>query len=144
MSASPPQTEIPAGVDGFRAWFEAAGDRTQRWPLTDVIYKAPDGSLLTVRHDMEELGKRSSEAWKELFESRAHTQAWPYGSGVWGKRELVCPMVDDDNIVGFQRRNGVGAESAGQRDAVIDRKLAVGKLACHGRRCRQPDQSEGK
>jgi threonine synthase len=24
---------------------------------------------------------------------------WPYGSAVWGKKEMVCPAVDDDNVV---------------------------------------------
>jgi len=24
---------------------------------------------------------------------------WPYGSGVWGKKEFVCPDIADDNIV---------------------------------------------
>ncbi|MBT5632024.1 MAG: threonine synthase, partial [Nitrospina sp.] len=33
------------------------------------------------------------------FESRYRRNEWPYGSAVWGKRELVCPNVEDDNIV---------------------------------------------
>ena len=24
---------------------------------------------------------------------------YPYGSGVWGKKELVCPNIDDENII---------------------------------------------
>jgi threonine synthase len=30
---------------------------------------------------------------------RYRKNAWPYGSGVWGKKEWVCPYVEDDNIV---------------------------------------------
>ncbi|NNL67858.1 MAG: threonine synthase, partial [Myxococcales bacterium] len=37
--------------------------------------------------------------WKALFEERAHKTEWPYGSGVWGKKEWVCPEVDNENVV---------------------------------------------
>ena len=83
----------------YAAWFECASGAPGRWPLTDVIYRGPDGSLLTVRHDMASLKQRSPEAWRALLDGRAHTTDWPYGSGVWGKKELVCPIVEDDNIV---------------------------------------------
>jgi threonine synthase len=90
-----------------RAWFEPfEGDRTRRWPLTEVIYRDPaTGGLLTVKHDMERLKRRSPEQWRALFEERSHTTVWPYGSGVWGKRELVCPEVADDNIVSMYEGN---------------------------------------
>ena len=45
------------------------------------------------------LKKQSSEEWRDLFDSRYRLNIWPYGSSVWGKRELVCPNVDDENIV---------------------------------------------
>jgi threonine synthase len=84
------------------AWFEAfEGGSGRRWPLTEVIYRDPEtGGLLTVRHDMERLKRLHTPAqWKRLFEERSHTTTWPYGSGVWGKRELVCPVVAEDNVV---------------------------------------------
>jgi threonine synthase len=34
-----------------------------------------------------------------LFDDRYKRTAWPYGSGVWGKREWVAPDVPDDAIV---------------------------------------------
>ena len=34
-----------------------------------------------------------------LFDDRYKRTAWPYGSGVWGKKEWVCPEVRDDNVV---------------------------------------------
>ena len=39
-------------VEAAGAWFESfEGDRTRRWPLTQVIYRDPDtGGLLTVAH----------------------------------------------------------------------------------------------
>ena len=84
----------------FSAWFECAASCGGRWSLTDVIYRCPKCSgLLTVVHDREALAKRSAAGWKDLLVSRAHTTEWPHGSGVWGKRELVCPGVSDDNVV---------------------------------------------
>ena len=78
--------------------FESGGER--RWPLTEVIYRDPETEgLLTVQHDMQRLKVRSAADWKQLFEDRSHTTEWPYGSGVWGKRELVCPVVAHENIV---------------------------------------------
>jgi threonine synthase len=84
---------------GFRAWFECESGAPGRWPLTEVIYRGPDGSLLTVRHDMERLRRVTPEEWRRRFVERSHTTAWPYGSGVWGKWELVCPVIDDESIV---------------------------------------------
>src|SRR6185503_11646191 len=34
-----------------------------------------------------------------LFDDRYKRTAWPYGSGVWGKREWVAPEVPDDLVV---------------------------------------------
>ncbi len=48
---------------------------------------------------MDALRDRSPEEWKQLFDSRVGTTRWPYGSGVWGKREWVMPMVDDRDVV---------------------------------------------
>lgn len=69
-------------------------------PLTQPITRCPrcDG-LLEVRHDMDALRDRSAAAWMKLFDDRYKRTAWPYGSGVWGKREWVAPDVPDDCIV---------------------------------------------
>jgi threonine synthase len=48
---------------------------------------------------MEALKKRSSSTWKHLFDARYRRSEWPYGSSVWGKKELICPEVDNVNIV---------------------------------------------
>ena len=37
--------------------------------------------------------------WKELFEARYKGNEWPYGSGVWGKKEWILPQIDHANVV---------------------------------------------
>jgi threonine synthase len=56
-------------------------------------------SLLEVRHDLEALARRSAAAWMKLFEDRSKSNEWPYGSGVWGKKEWVLPQVANENVV---------------------------------------------
>ena len=84
----------------YNSWLECIQGCGQRYSIYDVVYRCPDcGGLLDVEHDLEALKKRSSEEWKNLFDQRIHTNQWPYGSGVWGKKEWVCPQVEDDNVV---------------------------------------------
>jgi threonine synthase len=40
-----------------------------------------------------------------LLDRRVGTSQWPYGSGVWGKREWVVPDLHDDNIVSMFEGN---------------------------------------
>ncbi len=35
----------------------------------------------------------------KLFDNRYKSTEWPYGSGVWGKKEWILPQIDNDNIV---------------------------------------------
>ena len=48
---------------------------------------------------MDALRGRSPGAWIRLFDERHKRTTWPYGSSVWGKKEWVCPIVADENIV---------------------------------------------
>ena len=48
---------------------------------------------------MDALRDRSGPAWMKLFDERYKLNLWPYGSGVWGKREWVMPGLPDDQIV---------------------------------------------
>jgi threonine synthase len=64
------------------------------------MYTCPTcGGLLEVVHDMDALKDKSGPAWTKLFDERYRVNQWPYGSGVWGKREWVMPCVSDDEIV---------------------------------------------
>ena len=84
----------------FRAWFGCASGCSGQWPLNQIMYYCPKcGSLLDVQHDLDALRTRPAEDWKRLFDDRYRRTIYPYGSGVWGKKEMVCPAVDDDNVV---------------------------------------------
>ena len=85
----------------YRAWFECIDGCEGKHPLTEIIYKCPEcGNLLKVCHDMEALkASRSGKEWIHLFDQRFMRNEWPYGSSVWGKKEVVCPTVDNENIV---------------------------------------------
>jgi threonine synthase len=70
------------------------------WPVTEAIYRCPKcGALLEVCHDVAKLKERSPEEWRKLFDARYMKSQWPYGSGVWGKREWVMPAMPDELIV---------------------------------------------
>jgi threonine synthase len=82
------------------AWFQCINGCSGRYPLNQIIYRCPDcDNLLEVNHDMEKLKKRSAREWNDIFDERYRKNEWPYGSSVWGKKELVCPAVDNENIV---------------------------------------------
>jgi threonine synthase len=68
--------------------------------LNEIIYQCPQcNDLLEVVHDLAPLRMTAPDEWKDIFDSRYMRTIWPYGSGVWGKKEFVCPNVDDANIV---------------------------------------------
>src|SRR5262245_16096194 len=84
----------------FRAWFSCDAGCSGELPLNQVIYYCPKcGGLLNVQHDLTALRLRSPHDWKRLFDERYCRTSYPYGSGVWGKKELVCPAVEDRNVV---------------------------------------------
>ena len=85
----------------YKAWFQCINEQCKEtYPLNTIIYrcKACD-SLLEVRHDLQALGHRSAQAWMKLFEDRYKSTEWPYGSGVWGKKEWILPGIHNDNVV---------------------------------------------
>ena len=84
----------------YDAWFQCSEGCDETYPLTEIIYRCRNcDGLLEVRHNMDVLKQRSAADWKRLFEKRYRRTQYPYGSGVWGKKELVCPNIDDENII---------------------------------------------
>lgn len=84
----------------YRAEFRCLEGCEGSFPLTQPIYRCPScQGLLDVHHDVEALEDKSAEEWKTLFDARYKRTEWPYGSGVWGKREWVVPDAPDEDIV---------------------------------------------
>ncbi len=85
----------------YRAWFQCINESCgATYPLNSIVYHCRQcQSLLEVRHDMERLARRDAMAWMKLFEDRCKSTEWPYGSGVWGKKEWILPEIHNDNIV---------------------------------------------
>ena len=64
----------------------------ETYSCDDVVYRSADGGLLDVSHDIKALSHYGPDYWKALFDSRVGTTQWPYGSGVWSKKEWVLPV----------------------------------------------------
>jgi threonine synthase len=89
----------------YRAWFANIANPDEKYALDEVVYRSRDGHLLEVVHDMEALRKTPAHGWKQLFDQREHLTLWPYGSGVWGKKEWVLPEIASENIVSMYEGN---------------------------------------
>ncbi len=94
------------GDSNYRAVFRCITGCSEEYPLDEVVYRCKKcGGLLEVYHDIDRLRELSPKKWKELFNIRVGTTKWPYGSGVWSKKEWVCPEVDNENIVSMFEGN---------------------------------------
>ncbi|XP_018686191.2 threonine synthase, chloroplastic [Musa acuminata AAA Group] len=96
------------GSCGFSACyvpFNAPADTAETYSLDDVVYRGRSGGLLDVRHDMTALKRFPGSYWRDLFDSRVGRTTWPYGSGVWSKKEFVLPEIDPDHIVSLFEGN---------------------------------------
>ncbi len=81
-------------------WYQSISGHPERYPLDQIIYRCPhSGELLEVRHDPDRLSSRKPSEWRELFDSRWGASSGTHASGVWGKKEWVCPLVEDEFIV---------------------------------------------
>ena len=103
----------------FRCIAGCVGDH----PIWQPLYNCPRcGDLLQVAHDLDALRHRSPVAWMRLFDDRYKRTAWPYGSGVWGKKEWICPDIRDENVVSMDEggTNIFWAERYGREVGVED------------------------
>ncbi len=86
----------------YNAWFQCFAGCDERYRLDEIVYRcAGCNSLLEVRHDMEALAETGPDEWKQTFSGRWRAVTGPDSSGVWAKKEWVCPEVENDNIVSF-------------------------------------------
>ena len=107
----------------YSAWFQCFAGCGERYPLDEIIYRCRRcDSLLEVRHDEEVLARTPADEWKALFAQRWAVPSGPMSSGVWAKKEWVCPAVDERNIVslGEGRTPLLHVESFGRRIGVPD------------------------
>jgi threonine synthase len=115
--------EIQGGGMAYNSWLECIRGCGRRYSIFDVVYRCEDcGGLLDVEHDTEALKDRTASEWQQLFEQRTRTTEWPYGSGVWGKKEFVCPEVNNKNVVSMYEghTNSFWAERLGKEIGVSD------------------------
>src|SRR5947208_1040594 len=83
------------------AWFECFAGCGVRYRLDQIVYRCEScGGLLEVRHDDDALKKPSGSECKRLFDSRLGR-----ASGVWSKKELVLPELEDQNVVSLGEWN---------------------------------------
>jgi threonine synthase len=108
---------------GYHSWLACIRGCGRRYSIYDVVYRCEDcGGLLDVEHDLEALRDRSGAEWRQLFDQRTRSNEWPYGSGVWGKKEWVCPQIDNENVVSMYEghTNCFWAERLGREIGVPD------------------------
>ncbi|MFM1943116.1 MAG: hypothetical protein RI897_2098 [Verrucomicrobiota bacterium] len=88
-------------MSDYRAWFQCFNTECgQQYRLDEIVYRCREcGSLLEVQHDHAALAGRTATEWKALFDGRYRGHEWPYGSGVWGKKEWVLPGLAPENVV---------------------------------------------
>ena len=110
-------------MSGYRAVFRCAAGCPGEHEIWQPLYHCPQcGDLLQVHHDLDALRHRSPVAWMRLFDDRYKRTAWPYGSGVWGKKEWICPAIRDENVVSMDEggTNIFWAERYGRQLGVED------------------------
>ena len=114
-----------SGSQGFNAKFVPFDDMDggEEYSLNEVIYRSKSGGLLDVKHDMDALKAYDAQYWKDLFDSRAGGTSFPYGSGVWSKKEWILPGIPDDHVVSMFEGNSnlfwaerFGKETLGMND----------------------------
>jgi threonine synthase len=107
----------------YRAWFQCINPQCgATYPLNSIVYHCTKcGSLLEVQHELKALARRDAQGWMKLFEDRYKSNLWPYGSGVWGKKEWILPEIDDNNVVSlYEGTNLFWAERFGKLVGVDD------------------------
>ncbi len=110
-------------MEEYNAWFQCTKGCEGHYPLTEIIYHCPQcGELLEVVHDLQLLKRKTAKEWQRLFDDRYMRTTYPYGSAVWGKKEWVCPIVDNENVVSMYEggTNLFWAERLGRQIGLSD------------------------
>lgn len=100
-----PSVDAAAAFSAEYVPFDAE-ESGERHALDEVVYRSSaTNGLLEVQHDMEALRRVSAPEWKQLFDRRAGRTVFPYGSGVWSKKEWVLPNIPDEDVVSMFEGN---------------------------------------
>ena len=85
----------------YNAKFQCIDQECKKnFSLNEIIYRCTEcNHLLEVVHDFEALKNRSAQSWIRIFDERYRSSQFPYGSGVWGKKEWILPNIKDEHIV---------------------------------------------
>jgi threonine synthase len=92
--------DVASQHEPYDSWLQCIRGCDRRYSIYDVVYRCPEcGGLLDIDHDLDTLRRRTGREWRTLFDSRMRTVEQPYASGVWSKKEWVCPQLDPENLV---------------------------------------------
>lgn len=90
----------------YQAYYRCISGCEGQYPLNEIIYHCPNcGNLLEVHHETEPLKDKSPSQWKELFDRRYVNPQYPFGSGIWNKKELILPNIPTEDIVSTHEGN---------------------------------------
>lgn len=107
-----------------QCWFQCIAEECgAKYDVFDIIYRCREcGELLEVVHDETVLARESPEEWRRKFDERLGSTRWPYGSGVWSRKEMVMPRLSEDNVVSMYEggSNLFWAERFGEQIGVPD------------------------
>eukprot|EP00955_Chlamydomonas_euryale_P059458 357392-Chlamydomonas_euryale.AAC.30 len=67
---------------------------------------------------MSALAQYDAEHWRSIFDGRVGTHSWPYGSGVWSKKEFVLPVRDASAAAEIRRARDLSLSAPSQMHAV--------------------------
>jgi threonine synthase len=99
-SASRTEPDVPGPGQPYHSWMQCSRGCDRRYSIYDVVYRCEEcGGLLDVQHDVGALKGHSGTAWRRLFEERSRSVEGSYASGVWSKKEWVCPQLEPENVI---------------------------------------------
>src|SRR5262249_38869234 len=85
----------------FHAWFQCFSGCAVQYRLDQIVYRfASCGGLLGGQAVIHAVKQASDAEWKHLFDSRLGRF-----SGVWSKKEVVLPELEEKNIISLGEGN---------------------------------------
>jgi threonine synthase len=78
---------------------------SESYPIDEIRYTTSSGGLLEVEHDMSALAQVDGDTWRRLFDKRMGGPFYPYGSGVWSKKEWVLPHIPAEEVISLGEGN---------------------------------------